>query len=138
MMISESERSTEAVLSQMRIAIRCNYSNPPRHGEAIVATILADTQLSSKWRTEVDQMRSRIHTMRSALIQGMAARGRDFSFLADQKGMFSYTGLNAMQADWLKSQKGIYIVGTGRINVAGLTSSSMDSICEAIDQACGI
>jgi len=138
LMISETGRSTEAVLSQMRIAIRCNYSNPPRHGEAIVATILSDTHLTAKWRAEVDQMRSRIHTMRSALIQGMQARGLDFGFLAKQKGMFSYTGLNAMQADWLKNEKGIYIVGTGRINVAGLTSSSMDNVCDAIAEASSI
>jgi aspartate aminotransferase/aromatic-amino-acid transaminase len=138
MMISQSPKSTEAVMSQIRTSIRCNYSNPPRHGEAIVATILSDPQLSKKWRGEVDQMRSRIHNMRSALIQGMKARGKDFGFLADQKGMFSYTGLNPMQADWLKNEKGIYIVGTGRINVAGLTSSSMERICEAIAQACSI
>jgi len=137
-MVSEAASSTEAVLSQIRTSIRCNYSNPPRHGEAIVATILSDAELSAQWRAEVDQMRSRIHTMRSALIQGMEARGRDFGFLADQKGMFSYTGLNPMQADWLKNEKGIYIVGTGRINVAGLTSSSMDSVCDAIAQACSI
>lgn len=138
MMISGSPKSTEAVMSQIRTSIRCNYSNPPRHGEAIVATILSDPQLSKKWRGEVDQMRSRIHSMRRALIQGLQARGKDFGFLADQKGMFSYTGLNPMQADWLKKEKGIYIVGTGRINVAGLTSSSMESICEAIAQACSI
>lgn len=137
-MVSESAGPTEAVLSQVRTSIRCNYSNPPRHGEAIVATILSDPALSSQWRTEVDQMRSRIHTMRSALIQGMQARGRDFGFLADQKGMFSYTGLNPMQADWLRNEKGIYIVGTGRINVAGLTSVSMDSVCDAIAQASAI
>lgn len=137
-MVSESAGPTEAVLSQVRTAIRCNYSNPPRHGEAIVATILSDPVLSSQWRTEVDQMRSRIHTMRSALIQGMLARGRDFGFLADQKGMFSYTGLNPMQADWLRNEKGIYIVGTGRINVAGLTSTSMDAVCDAIAQASAV
>ena len=138
MMISESSNSTEAVMSQLRTSIRCNYSNPPRHGEAIVAAILSDAELCAKWQGEVDQMRSRIHTMRSALIQGMKARGKDFGFLADQKGMFSYTGLNPMQADWLKNEKGIYIVGTGRINVAGLTSASMDYVCDAIAQSSSI
>jgi aspartate/tyrosine/aromatic aminotransferase len=138
MMISESPRSTDAVLSQIRSSIRCNYSNPPRHGEAIVATILSDAELASKWRSEVDQMRSRIHSMRNALIQGMEARGKNFGFLANQKGMFSYTGLNPMQADWLMNQKGIYIVGTGRINVAGLTTSSMDRVCDAIAEACAV
>jgi len=132
MMVSESARSTEAVLSQLRTAIRCNYSNPPRHGEAIVATILSDATLSKLWRSEVDAMRHRISQMRTGFIEGMKRRGKDFSFLASQKGMFSYTGLNAMQADWLKQEKGIYIVGTGRINVAGLTTSTLDHVCDAI------
>ena len=135
LMISADSKITESVLSQMRVAIRCNYSNPPRHGEAIVATILGDPQLSKLWRSEVDAMRKRISEMREGFIEGMKKRGKDFSFLASQKGMFSYTGLNAMQADWLKQEKGIYIVGTGRINVAGLTSDTLESVCDAVAQA---
>ena len=135
LMISADSKITESVLSQMRVAIRCNYSNPPRHGEAIVATILSDPQLSKLWRSEVDAMRKRISEMRVGFIEGMKKRGKDFSFLASQKGMFSYTGLNAMQADWLKEEKGIYIVGTGRINVAGLTSDTLESVCDAVAQA---
>jgi len=135
LMISADSKVTESVLSQMRVAIRCNYSNPPRHGEAIVATILGDPELSKLWRSEVDAMRKRISEMRVGFIDGMKKRGKDFSFLASQKGMFSYTGLNAMQADWLKQEKGIYIVGTGRINVAGLTSATLESVCDAVAQA---
>jgi len=135
LMISAESKITESVLSQMRVAIRCNYSNPPRHGEAIVATILGDPELSKLWRSEVDAMRKRISEMRVGFIDGMKKRGKDFSFLASQKGMFSYTGLNAMQADWLKQEKGIYIVGTGRINVAGLTSATLESVCDAVAQA---
>ncbi|MEY2612152.1 MAG: Aspartate aminotransferase [Planctomycetota bacterium] len=135
LMISADSKITESVLSQMRVAIRCNYSNPPRHGEAIVATILGDPELSKLWRSEVDAMRKRISEMRVGFIDGMKKRGKDFSFLASQKGMFSYTGLNAMQADWLKQEKGIYIVGTGRINVAGLTSATLESVCDAVAQA---
>lgn len=132
LMVSATPKITECVLSQMRVSIRCNYSNPPRHGEAIVATILSDATLSNLWRSEVDAMRHRISQMRTGFIEGMKRRGKDFSFLASQKGMFSYTGLNAMQADWLKQEKGIYIVGTGRINVAGLTTSTLDHVCDAI------
>jgi aspartate aminotransferase len=135
LMISADSKITESVLSQVRVAIRCNYSNPPRHGEAIVATILGDPELSKLWRSEVDAMRKRISEMRVGFIDGMKKRGKDFSFLASQKGMFSYTGLNAMQADWLKQEKGIYIVGTGRINVAGLTSATLESVCDAVAQA---
>lgn len=138
LMVSVSSASTPAVLSQMRTSIRTNYSNPPRHGESIVATILGDTELTAMWKGEVDAMRSRIASMRNSFIDGMQSLGRDFSFLRSQKGMFSYTGLNAMQADWLKNDKGIYIVGTGRINVAGLSTATLPRLCKAIDEACSL
>jgi aspartate/tyrosine/aromatic aminotransferase len=79
-------------------------------------------------------MRKRITTMREHFVQSMKQTGvqRDFSFLLDQKGMFSYSGLNAMQADWLRKEKGIYIVGTGRINVAGMSARTMPVLCQAI------
>jgi len=137
-MIGESPTNTAALLSQVRSSIRSNYSNPPRHGESIVATILADTELSTLWRSEVDAMRYRISEMRNSFIEGMSRLGSDFRFLASQKGMFSYTGLNAMQADWLKTEKGVYIVGTGRINVAGLSTQTMDTVCQAVHDACRI
>jgi len=136
LMIGANRSETEALMSQVRASIRCNYSNPPRHGEAIVATILGDNDLSALWRSEVDSMRSRIASMRESFIHGMRSMGRDFGFLATQKGMFSYTGLNAMQADWLKQERAIYIVGTGRINVAGLAPDTMTTLCMAVDEAC--
>jgi aspartate/tyrosine/aromatic aminotransferase len=137
LMVCKDMATEPAVLSQIRTSIRCNYSNPPRHGEAIVATILGDPELTALWKNEVDAMRARISSMRQMFIEGMAALGRDFSFLQSQKGMFSYTGLNPMQADWLRSERAIYIVGTGRINVAGITSTNVDRLCHAIDEACG-
>ncbi len=138
LMVSGTPASTPAVLSQMRTSIRTNYSNPPRHGEAIVATILGDPELTAMWKSEVDAMRSRIASMRQCFIEGMSNHGRDFSFLRSQKGMFSYTGLNAMQADWLKTERAIYIVGTGRINVAGLSTAALPRLCRAIDEACSM
>ena len=134
MLVSKEAKSTEAALSQIRQAIRCNYSNPPRHGAATVATILNDPALRAEWNGEVDGMRNRISQMRAMFIAGMKATNssRDFSFLSRQKGMFSYSGLNSMQADWLKKERGIYIVGTGRINVAGMSTSTMPTLCEAI------
>jgi len=82
----------------------------------------------------VDAMRNRISQMRSMFIEGMKKTGidRDFSFLQRQKGMFSYSGLNSMQADWLKNERGIYIVGTGRINVAGMAPQTMETLCQSI------
>lgn len=135
-MIGSSAQGTNAMMSQLRLSVRANYSNPPRHGESVVATILGDPDLYKLWRSEVDAMRNRISQMRQAFIEGMGRLGHDFQFLASQKGMFSYTGLNAMQADWLKSEKGVYIVGTGRINVAGLSPQTMDAVCSAVHEAC--
>ncbi|MCU0714317.1 MAG: aspartate/tyrosine/aromatic aminotransferase [Pirellula sp.] len=112
-MVSAEPGQRAAALSQLQLAVRCNYSNPPRHGATIV---------------------SRISQMRTQFIEGMKKTGidRDFSFLASQKGMFSYSGLNAMQADWLKKERGIYIVGTGRLNVAGMAPQTMNNLCTAV------
>jgi len=79
-------------------------------------------------------MRDRISSMRRALVDALAHRAapRDFSFLLDQSGMFSYTGLTPMQCDELRNQKSIYIVGSGRINVAGITPSNLDRLADAI------
>jgi aspartate aminotransferase len=134
MLVSADASRTEAALSQIRQSIRCNYSNPPRHGASTVAIILNDATLRTEWNAEVDAMRNRISQMRSMFIEGMKKTGidRDFTFLQRQKGMFSYSGLNSMQADWLKNERGIYIVGTGRINVAGMAPQTMETLCHSI------
>ncbi len=134
MLVGKDPSTTEAALSQLRQTVRCNYSNPPRHGAATVATVLNDPALRAEWQAEVDAMRNRISKMREMFIAGMKATNacRDFSFLSRQKGMFSYSGLNSMQADWLKKERGIYIVGTGRINVAGMAMTTMQALCCAI------
>ncbi len=134
MVVCKDESSAAATLSQLKQTVRANYSNPPRHGGAIVAMILGDDSLRQQWEEEVKEMRTRITAMRNQFVASMQQTGvdRDFSFLLNQKGMFSYTGLNAMQADWLKTQKGIYIVGTGRINVAGLTPRNITPVCQSI------
>jgi aspartate aminotransferase len=125
------------ILSQLKQAVRVNYSNPPRHGAAVVATILGDAGLRAQWLEELAAMRQRIHGMRQQFVDGMRAVGceTDFSFLLQQKGMFSYSGLTPIQVDWLKSQKAIYMVGTGRINVAGITPANLPVLCAAIHEA---
>ncbi len=134
MVIHENTSQAAATLSQLKQTVRANYSNPPRHGAATVATILNDPTLRKQWENEVTAMRERISSMRTRFVEGMAATltQRDFRFLLSQKGMFSYTGLTAMQADWLKSEKAIYLVGTGRINVAGISPATLDYLCQSI------
>ncbi len=123
-----------AVLSQLKKVIRSNYSNPPTHGAAVVETILTDSQLIALWDEELTAMRNRINGMRKLFVDKMAASGvpQDFSFIQHQRGMFSFSGLNQMQVDQLRNEMSIYIVGSGRINVAGISETNVDRLCEGI------
>lgn len=133
-LVAKNAQQTANGLSQLKRIIRTNYSNPPRHGGAIVATVLGDPQLTQLWHEELDQMRTRIAEMRAAFVTKMKthAPDHDFSFLLNQNGMFSFSGLSAMQVDRLKSEYSIYIVGSGRINVAGITPANIDRLCTSI------
>lgn len=128
-----------AVQSQLNRVIRCNYSNPPAHGAAIVNTILRDDELRSTWEGEVAGMRSRINGMRQQLVDALAAQGvpGDYSFITRQRGMFSFSGLTKKQVEELRQKYAIYIVGSGRINVAGLTPANIDYVAEAISRVVG-
>ena len=120
--------------SQLKIAIRANYSNPPAHGAKIVETILSNPELRAEWENEVKEMRERIKTMRNLLVTKLKELGvnQDFSFINEQNGMFSFSGLNKEQVNKLKTQFGVYIVGSGRISVAGITTHNIDALCTAI------
>jgi aspartate/tyrosine/aromatic aminotransferase len=133
-LIAADGTSAQAALSHIKGAIRANYSNPPSHGAAIVTTVLGDPELRRQWEGEVDEMCSRISTMRHLFVETLNEKGvdRDFSFIARQRGMFSFSGLNADQVKALRDQYSIYIVGGGRINVAGMTEANMDYLCSAI------
>jgi len=132
--VAGSADTAKTVQSQVKACIRRNYSNPPAHGGAIVTTILQDDALTAQWRGELAEMRDRINGMRSLFVQTLAGKGatQDFSFITRQRGMFSYSGLNKDQVGQMRDKHGVYIVGSGRINVAGLTEANMDYLCEAI------
>jgi aspartate aminotransferase len=133
-LVALDARAATAGLSQLKRVVRSNYSNPPRHGAAVVATVLGDEGLAQLWRSELAAMRERIAAMRQALVVALRDGGakRDFSFLLNQSGMFSYTGLTPMQVDRLRSEQNIYIVGSGRINVAGITPSNLPTLAKAL------
>lgn len=137
MVVAQSEDAATAVNSRVKQAIRCNYSNPPRHGGAIVATVLGDADLRTEWEGELAAMRERIHSMRSQFVDAMRETGCDvdYSFLMQQSGMFSFSGLTPLQVDWLKTERAIYIVGSGRINVAGITPTNLPRLSAAIADA---
>jgi aromatic-amino-acid transaminase len=122
------------VLSQLKLVIRTNYSNPPTHGAQVVATVLNTPALRAMWEEELAGMRARIKQMRVALQDKLKAAGvkQDMSFITRQKGMFSYSGLNQAQMQRLRSEFGIYGVDSGRICVAALNSRNIDAVVEAI------
>jgi aspartate/tyrosine/aromatic aminotransferase len=133
-LVAADASSAKAAQSQLKKIVRSNYSNPPRHGAAIVATILSDEGLTKTWYEELAEMRSRIKTLRQQFVETMktTGAGHDFSFLLAQNGMFSFSGLNQMQVDQLRNAHSIYIVGSGRINVAGMSEDRMQQLCEAV------
>lgn len=133
--VAASPEAAQRTLSQVRVAIRTNYSNPPLHGAGIVSCILDDPELTGLWQQELAAMRQRIAQMRSLFVATMRRKApqHDFSFLEQQRGMFSFSGLTNLQVDELRTRHSVYVVGNGgRINVAGMTPANMEPLCEAI------
>ncbi len=132
--VAANEQGAQIALSQLKACIRANYSNPPAHGAAIITTVLNDPDLRAEWEAEVAAMRDRINGMRTLFVDTLKAKGvqRDFSFLKQQRGMFSFSGLTKEQVETLRQKYAIYILGSGRINVAGMTPGNMDTLCDAI------
>ena len=122
------------VLSQVKIVIRTNYSNPPTHGAQLAATVLSDADLRAQWVAELGEMRDRIKAMRGALVDGLKAAGveGDFTYITDQVGMFSFSGLTKDQMVRLRNEFGVYGTDTGRICVAALNDDNVGYVSESI------
>lgn len=133
-LVAGNSDTADAAFSQVKTLARGNYSNPPAHGAKVVATILTDEKLRAAWIEEVAAMRDHIQQLRDLMVAKLAERGakRDFSFISRQNGMFSFTGLTPEQVKTLKDEHGLYMVGSGRINVAGMSRSNIDTVCDAI------
>ena len=132
--VCESKEEAARVLSQLKIVVRTNYSNPPTHGGTVVATVLNNPELRAQWEQELGEMRTRIKAMRQALVDGLNAAGvqRDMSFITKQIGMFSYSGLSKDQMVRLRNEFGVYGTDTGRMCVAALNSKNIGYVCESI------
>lgn len=132
--VTASKDESARVMSQLKRVIRTNYSNPPTHGGTVVSMVLNSPELRAEWETELGEMRARIKTMRVGFVEGLKARGvvRNFDFVAKQRGMFSYSGLTSAQVDVLRTDYGIYAVGTGRICVAALNTQNMPAVLDAV------
>lgn len=132
--IAKDAEAMADVRSQLAITARENYSNPPAHGSAIVATIFDSDELTQMWREELDEMRNRVNGLRSDFVNALKPHGLDqrFAHVAEQRGMFSFTGLKPDHVEQLRDKHSIYMVKSGRANVAGLNSANIDYVCNAI------
>jgi aromatic-amino-acid transaminase len=132
--VTSDADEAKRVTSQLKRVVRTNYSNPSSHGGQVVAMVLADPELRTRWDGEVREMRERIQKMRTLFVARLAERGiqRDFSFIARQKGMFSYSGLELDKVRRLRSEFGLYIVDSGRICVAAMNENNIERIADCI------
>jgi len=132
--ITETPEQADIVAAQAMSVARQIYSMPPAHGALLVSLILGDKQLRANWEEELTEVRTRIQSMRSPLADNIQqnAAGIDFSHIKQQKGMFSFLGLNTAQLDQLREEFGIYIVSSSRVNLAGINSSNIDYLSDSI------
>jgi len=132
--LTATPAEAEAVESQLKILVRPMYSNPPLHGARIVSTILNDADLNAQWRKEVKGMADRIITMRQRLVQHLKELGskKDWSHITNQIGMFCYTGLNPEQVEKLINEYHVYLLKSGRISMAGISSNNVKYLAEAL------
>ena len=132
--LSSDNLVLENVVSQMKVCIRSNYSNPPSHGGDIVKLILSNPTMRKEWEKELSHIRNRMKKMRNDLVlklQKLDSK-KDFSFIKSQRGMFSISGLDKEQVNELREKYAIYIVDSGRINIAGINSNNIDRLSESI------
>jgi aromatic-amino-acid transaminase len=135
--VSSSADEAARVLSQLKIVVRTNYSNPPTFGASVVALVLTTPALRALWENELAGMRLRIRTMRERLVTQLAAAGvangaGELAYIVEQKGMFSYSGLNASQMQRLRSEFAVYGVDSGRICVAAINSRNLDRVVRGL------
>jgi aromatic-amino-acid transaminase len=123
----------ERVLGQLKLAVRRSYSSPPMTGGLLVATVLGNDDLRAQWVGEVETMRTRMDSMRKLLAEQIRALSNevDVGFLLNQRGMFSYTGLSAQQVDVMRERDGVYLVGSGRMCVAGLNEANVPKVAKS-------
>ncbi|WDS35191.1 amino acid aminotransferase [Pseudoxanthomonas sp.] len=131
--VAATAEQTKAVQSHVKRIIRTIYSSPSHHGAALVAGVLNNPELRADWETELTAMRERIHSLRAGLVQQLADAGAgDFSFIAKQAGMFSYSGLTKDQVERLREEHAIYAITSGRICVAALNAGNLERVAKAI------
>ncbi|HFE3878212.1 TPA: aromatic amino acid transaminase [Escherichia coli] len=131
--LCEDAEAAGRVLGQLKATVRRNYSSPPNFGAQVVAAVLNDEALKASWLVEVEEMRTRILAMRQELVKVLSTDmpERNFDYLLNQRGMFSYTGLSAAQVDQLREEFGVYLIASGRMCVAGLNTQNVHRVAKA-------
>ena len=131
--LCEDAEAAGRVLGQLKATVRRNYSSPPNFGAQVVAAVLNDEALKASWLVEVEEMRTRILAMRQELVKVLSTEmpERNFDYLLNQRGMFSYTGLSAAQVDQLREEIGVYLIASGRMCVAGLNTQNVHRVAKA-------
>ncbi|EHT2085399.1 TPA: aromatic amino acid transaminase [Escherichia coli] len=131
--LCEDAEAAGRVLGQLKATVRRNYSSPPNFGAQVVAAVLNDEALKACWLAEVEEMRTRILAMRQELVKVLSTEmpERNFDYLLNQRGMFSYTGLSAAQVDRLREEFGVYLIASGRMCVAGLNTANVQRVAKA-------
>ncbi|EIB4946910.1 aromatic amino acid transaminase [Escherichia coli] len=131
--LCEDAEAAGRVLGQLKATVRRNYSSPPNFGAQVVAAVLNDEALKASWLAEVEEMRTRILAMRQELVKVLSTEmpERNFDYLLNQRGMFSYTGLRTAQVDRLREEFGVYLIASGRMCVAGLNAKNVHRVAKA-------
>ena len=131
--LCEDAEAAGRVLGQLKATVRRNYSSPPNFGAQVVAAVLNDEALKASWLVEVEEMRTRILAMRQELVKVLSTEmpERNFDYLLNQRGMFSYTGLRTAQVDRLREEFGVYLIASGRMCVAGLNTANVQRVAKA-------
>jgi aspartate/tyrosine/aromatic aminotransferase len=133
-LVAADQARAASAMSHLKVAVRCNYSNPPAHGADVVATILNDPALRAQWELELAEMRNRILANRAALVDALVAAGvpGNWEPIRRQRGMFALLNLSSEQVARLRDEFGVYVVGRGRINVAGFTAANLPTVVAAV------
>ena len=132
--VTESAQVRQIAQSQIQNVARGIYSMPPSYGGALVDIILSDEALKNEWIDEVDAMRNRMQGLRAMLVDALAQRGssKDFSFINQQKGMFSYLCISPEQVQKMREQNSVYFVDSSRVNIAGINQNNVEPLADAI------
>ncbi len=131
---TKSANQAIALQTQMQDVARANYSMPPAYGGFLVDMVLHDADLRTEWESELNAMAARVKSLRTGLLEKIQQRDieKDFSFITQQKGMFTYLGITREQVKQLRNEYAIYMADSSRINVAGLNTQCLDYVADAL------